>query len=301
MAANGHKVARGTVVRIDLRIQAGHLPVVTSNQVIASGFTEHTDPNALVVGPTGVGLAPNGTLYVADSSNNRIAAVPDAATRTSVLGAGGKTVAHGGKLNDPLGLTIAPGGDVVSMNGGNGDVVETTAAGRTVAPRTLVPNGAGAGPCGGVSEGAQRGPLRGALSPGAVGGCGRGCGLSAGRGAADQIAVAAGFDHDRRGHDHWLRLATAARAAAGERSASPAVALRRRLLPWSRAARSRSSTRAWTSRLVSEELNMSNPCGRYGLCVKATSAPHSRSPRLHSSMSRCGRGHGVLRRTRRGG
>ncbi|MGZ6669156.1 MAG: hypothetical protein ACXVH3_31180, partial [Solirubrobacteraceae bacterium] len=126
-----------------LQIRNGHVPVVTSNQVIATGFTEHTDPNALVVGPTGVGLAPGGTLYVADSSNNRIAAIPDALTRASVLGAGGKTVAQGGKLSDPLGLTIVPGGDVVSMNGGNGNVVETTPGGRTAASRTLVRNGAG--------------------------------------------------------------------------------------------------------------------------------------------------------------
>src|SRR5262249_29823049 len=111
--------------------------------VIATGFTEHTDPNALVVGPTGVGLGQNGTLYVADSSNNRIAAIPDALTRESALGGGGMTVAQGGKLNDPLGLTIVPGGDVVSMNGGNGDVVETTPAGRTAASKTLVHNGAG--------------------------------------------------------------------------------------------------------------------------------------------------------------
>jgi hypothetical protein len=143
VAAGGKNVQRGTVVRIVLRTQNGKTPLVTSNQVIASGFTEHTDPNALVVGPTGVGLGPNGTLYVADSSNNRIAAIPDALTRASVLGAGGKTVAKGGKLNDPLGLTVVAGGDVVSMNGGNGDVVETTALGRTAAAKTLVRNGAG--------------------------------------------------------------------------------------------------------------------------------------------------------------
>jgi hypothetical protein len=143
VAAGGKKVHGGTVVRIDLRTQNGGVPVVKSNQVIATGFTEHTDPNALVVGPTGVGLGSNGTLYVADSANNRIAAIPDALTRASVLGGGGKTLAEGGKLNDPLGLTIVPGGDVVSMNGGNGNVVETTPAGRTAATKTLVRNGAG--------------------------------------------------------------------------------------------------------------------------------------------------------------
>jgi sugar lactone lactonase YvrE len=143
VAANGKKVHRGTVVRIGLRIQNGRTAVVTSNTVIASGFTEHTDPNALVVGPTGVGLGSSGTLYVADSSDNRIAAVPNALTRTTVLGGGGKTVAKGGKLNDPLGLAIAPNGDVVTMNGGDGNAIETAPGGRTAATKTLVANGGG--------------------------------------------------------------------------------------------------------------------------------------------------------------
>jgi hypothetical protein len=143
VAANGKKVRRGTVVRIGLRTQDGRTPVVTSNRVIAGGFTEHTDPNALVVGPTGVGLAANGTLYVADSSNNRVAAVPHALTRTTVLGGGGKTVAKGGKLNDPLGLAVAPNGDVVTMNGADGNTIETTPGGRTAATKALVANGAG--------------------------------------------------------------------------------------------------------------------------------------------------------------
>lgn len=143
VAANGKNVHRGTIVRIGLRIHDQRTPVMTSNQVIAGGFTEHTDPGALVVGPTGVGLASNGTLYVADSSNSRVAAVPDALTRTTILGGGGKTVATGGTLNDPLGLAIAPNGDVITMNGADGNAVETTAAGRTAATKTLVANGAG--------------------------------------------------------------------------------------------------------------------------------------------------------------
>ena len=143
VAARGRDVQRGTVVRISLRIRHGHAPVVTSHRMIASGFTEHTDPNALVVGPTGVGLAPSGTLYVADSSNNRIAAIPDALRRTAPLRHGGRTVAAGGVLNDPLGLAIAPGGDVITMNGADGNVVETTPAGRRAAFKTLIANGAG--------------------------------------------------------------------------------------------------------------------------------------------------------------
>jgi hypothetical protein len=142
VAANGKNVNKGTVVRIGLRIAAGHAPKMTSHTVIATGFTEHTDPNALVVGPTGVGLA-SGTLYVADSANNRIAAIPHAMTRMTKLGGGGQTVASGGKLNDPLGLTIAPNGDILSMNGGDGNIVETAPSGHPEVAKTLVANGAG--------------------------------------------------------------------------------------------------------------------------------------------------------------
>jgi hypothetical protein len=143
VAAKGKDVRHGTVVRIKLSLPNGHTPVVTSNRVIATGFTEHTDPNALIVGPTGVGLGSRGTLYVADSSNNRIATVPHALTRSSILGGGGQTVAKGGALNDPLGLAIAPNGDVVTMNGADGNAVETTPSGHTAATKTLVASGAG--------------------------------------------------------------------------------------------------------------------------------------------------------------
>lgn len=143
VAAKGAVVHRGTVVRIRLSIAGGGVPRVTSNQVIATGFAEHTDPNALVIGPTGVGLGSNGTLYVADSNGNRIAAVPHALTRSSVLGGGGMTVVTGGSLNDPLGLVVAPNGHVVTVNGGDGKVVETAPSGLEIARRTLVRNGAG--------------------------------------------------------------------------------------------------------------------------------------------------------------
>ncbi len=143
VAAKGKVVKRGTVVRIKLAVPAGGNPRVLSNNVIATGFSEHTDPNALIVGPTGVGLGANDTLYVADSATNRIAAVPDAMTRTTVLHGGGTTVSAGGALNDPLGLMIAPNGHVVSANGGDGKLVETSPGGHQVAVKNLVPNGAG--------------------------------------------------------------------------------------------------------------------------------------------------------------
>jgi hypothetical protein len=107
---------------------------VVGIETIAEGFPERTDPAALVVGPTGVGLGEEGTLYVADTQGNRIAEVPDALYRQTPLGEGGTTVATGGYLNNPLGLTIAPNGDILTANANDGNLVETTPVGAEFQP-----------------------------------------------------------------------------------------------------------------------------------------------------------------------
>jgi DNA-binding beta-propeller fold protein YncE len=132
----------GTVVRIALSADDDHAPRLLSERVIATGFPERTDPEALVVGPTGVGVGREGTLYVADTASNRIAAVPDALFRDRPLPGAGVTVAEGGLLKGPLGLAIAPNGDILTTNGGNGEIVETTAAGKQL---TGADTGAGKG------------------------------------------------------------------------------------------------------------------------------------------------------------
>jgi hypothetical protein len=143
VAAGGANVDRGTVVRITLDVPHRGIPHVTSERVIATGFREHTDPNALVVGPTGVALGDHGVLYVADTARNRIAAVPDALTRRHAVTDGGHTVASGHDLMGPLGLVVAPNGDIVTADGGDGNLVETTPGGRQIAVSTLIPDGAG--------------------------------------------------------------------------------------------------------------------------------------------------------------
>jgi hypothetical protein len=132
----------GTVVRIDLRIDRHHAPRVTAMDVIATGFPERTDPAALVIGPTGVGLGEEGTLFVADTQGNRIAEVPGALYRQTPIGEGATTVAAGGYLNNPLGLTIAPNGDILTVNANDGNMLETTPIGAEFQP---VDTGAGAG------------------------------------------------------------------------------------------------------------------------------------------------------------
>jgi hypothetical protein len=99
---------------------------------------------ALVIGPTGVGLGANDTLYVADTLNSRITAIQDATTSTTDAGIG-TTVSGGGALNSPLGLAIAPNGDIITVNGGDGNMVETTPSGMQVVVIFVDVTGAGAG------------------------------------------------------------------------------------------------------------------------------------------------------------
>lgn len=137
----GNIVDRGTVVRIQLLTIPGVRPAVLDEDVIGTGFPERTDPNALVIGPTGVALAPDGTLFVADTAGNRIAAIPGAPFREFPIGQGGLTVSSGNDLNGPLGLTLAPNGDILTANGLDGNIVETTERGRQVAEVSADPNG----------------------------------------------------------------------------------------------------------------------------------------------------------------
>lgn len=140
VAGNGNVVNKGTVVRVVLVIPRGGKPIALAPTVIGSGFSERTDPAALVIGPTGLGLGFGDILYVADSLNNRIAAIPDAAVRTTTAYAG-QDVTSNGTLNDPLGLAIAPNGDILTVNGNDGNVVETTPGGTQIDSKLLDASG----------------------------------------------------------------------------------------------------------------------------------------------------------------
>jgi hypothetical protein len=135
VAASPNTVDGGSVVRIDLKNLNRHRPRIRSMTIIGHGFPERTDPAALVVGPTGLGLSGD-TLYVADSVDNRIAAIRHATTTRKSSDAG-NTVSTGGALNDPLGLAVAPGGDILTVNGADGNLVETTPGGRQVEVKVL--------------------------------------------------------------------------------------------------------------------------------------------------------------------
>ncbi len=143
--ANGKIVRRGTVLRVTLCTGDGkRLPTLMSTTRIGSGFAQRTDPSALVIGPTGVGLGRDDTLYVADTLGNRITAIRDASTRHDSAGTG-RVVTSGGALNGPLGLAIAPGDEILTVNSGDGNLVDTAANGRQLAVRTLDSSGSPAG------------------------------------------------------------------------------------------------------------------------------------------------------------
>jgi hypothetical protein len=129
---------RGDVVGLDLSL-SGSKPRVTAGTVVADGLAVRTDPAALVVGPTGLAVDPDGALFVADAVRSRIAHVPDATTRSSAVDAraAGCTVAAGAPLKGPLGLTLAPDGDLLTASGGNDDLVELDRSGEVVAVREL--------------------------------------------------------------------------------------------------------------------------------------------------------------------
>ena len=163
-------VNEGTVARMTLFTppQGSGKPVALETKIIGSGFAEENDPAALIIGPTGVGLSSGGqndqgnqnnrgnqnsqgnqndqgegdTLYVADTINSRIARIDGASFRSSSAGTG-QTVTTGGLLMMPLGLAIAPNGDILTVNAGDGNIVETTPQGTQAASATIAPAGAG--------------------------------------------------------------------------------------------------------------------------------------------------------------
>ena len=141
VAAGGNTVNGGTVLRLLITSGPFGLPRLLSVTQIGSQLPETLNSAALVIGPTGVGFGPNGTLYVADTLDNRIAAIPNAGVRFKDDGPG-QTVSVGGALNGELGLAIAPNGDILTVNGNDGNIVEVTPGGAQTV-KTLIPNGAG--------------------------------------------------------------------------------------------------------------------------------------------------------------
>jgi uncharacterized protein (TIGR03118 family) len=135
-------VLSGTVTRIDLRIpRNATAPVVEGMTQIASGYMHEPNDEALVVGPTGLAYdAERDILYVASTDDNAIYAIMNAGKTRRDRGKGKVIYDDPAHLRGPLGLVLAPNGDLIAANGDavNGDdgqpseLVEFTTKGRFV-------------------------------------------------------------------------------------------------------------------------------------------------------------------------
>jgi DNA-binding beta-propeller fold protein YncE len=132
-----------TVVRLDLALEGQAPPRLASSTVIGTGYPWDANKAALVLAPTGLALARNGTLYVADAETDSVSAIPAALSRDGAPESRSAPLSSHGSLDAPLGMVIAPDGDIVVVNGNNGNAVEITPGGRQIATVTLVKNGAG--------------------------------------------------------------------------------------------------------------------------------------------------------------
>lgn len=116
-------VKKATVLRIELSVAEGKPPEIASQSVVADGFGQRADKDAFLIGPTGLALATDGTLYVSDAMENRIVAIPDALKRTDSAGTG-RIITKDGLLQRPLALALTANGHLLACNAKNGQVVE---------------------------------------------------------------------------------------------------------------------------------------------------------------------------------
>lgn len=147
----------GTVTRLDLLARGkgdgdgdkddGGIVVLRETQ-IASGYMHRCDPAAFVVGPTGVALnKETDTLYVSSAGDNAIFAIRDASSRATDAGMGHLVVQDQIHLHGPLGLALAPNGDLISTQGDavnpdpnhQSEVVEFTPKGQFVSEFSVDP------------------------------------------------------------------------------------------------------------------------------------------------------------------
>lgn len=126
------RVHKATVLRLELQIPDGKPPVLVSQTVVGDGFSQRADRDNFLLGPTGLALGPDNTLYVTDGLDNVIVAIPDAVNRTTSAGTG-RVVSQGGLLNWPLAMVYTPAGHLLVCNGKDGQLVEIDpAAGKQI-------------------------------------------------------------------------------------------------------------------------------------------------------------------------
>jgi len=158
-------VLSGTVTRLNLAISGSSVTLVSKTQ-IGSGFGHQLIPAIVAVGPTGLAYDPGrDLLYVASTADNEIFAIGNPVRRTASAGTGFVVFADATHLHGPLGLTLAPNGDLITANGDGvnaggtaNDLVEFTKEGMLVATYQL--DGGNPGAAFGIASTISRGAIR---------------------------------------------------------------------------------------------------------------------------------------------
>lgn len=112
-------VLSGTVTRLDIiaDVNGNSIQQVRTTQ-IASGYVHRLDPTALVIGPTGLAYNfSSDTLFVASTGDNKVFAVANARSRNTDAGTGRIAYQDDAHLHGPLGLSLAPNGNLIAANG----------------------------------------------------------------------------------------------------------------------------------------------------------------------------------------
>ena len=110
-------VLSGTVTRVNLSVGNNQVSVVSKTR-IGAGYAHQPNAAAVVVGPTGLAYDPSrDILYVASTADNKIFAIGDAGGRNGSAGPGFVVFADQNHLHGPLGLTLAPNGNLITANG----------------------------------------------------------------------------------------------------------------------------------------------------------------------------------------
>jgi hypothetical protein len=125
-------IHKATVLRLELAIAPGKAPAITARTVVGEGFAARADRDNFLLGPTGLALGPDDTLYVTDGLENVITAIPKASEATGSAGVG-RVVTRDGLLSWPLAMTWSPQGHLLVCNGKDGRLVEIDpAAGKQI-------------------------------------------------------------------------------------------------------------------------------------------------------------------------
>ena len=159
-------VLSGTVTRLDFTISNNGVKLHSKTQ-IGSGFGTMVIPAIVAVGPTGLAYDPaRDMLFVASTLDNKIFAISDPARRHGSAGTGVVVFADQTHLHGPLGLTLAPNGNLITANGDaenavagtQNELVEFTEQGGFVATYQIDPGAPGAafGVASAISQGAVR-------------------------------------------------------------------------------------------------------------------------------------------------